>query len=115
MESKSLDKEPDKSPVETKAGNLENASTLYKRVREILDSARARVARSVNTEMVEAYWRFSEAIVEQEQQGKERAGYGVLIKALGARLKAEGLKGFRRRNLQSSAAVTISCFSVIQF
>jgi hypothetical protein len=45
---------------------LENASTLYEQVREILDTARQRVARSVNTEMVRAYWLVGQAIVEHE-------------------------------------------------
>ncbi len=69
-------------------------------MREILDAARTRVARSVNSEMVRAYWHIGQAIVEHEQQGKERAGYGEqLIESLAARLRAEKLKGFGRRNL----------------
>jgi predicted nuclease of restriction endonuclease-like (RecB) superfamily len=41
-----------------------------------------------------------QAIVEDEQQGEERAGYGEqIIQLLSARLEAEGLKGFGRRNL----------------
>ncbi len=96
MESESQDK----SLVETEAGSLETASTLYEQVREILDAARARVARSVNTEMVRAYWLVGKAIVEHEQQGKERADYGKqLVESLAARLKAERLKGFQARNL----------------
>ena len=43
---------------------------LYARLREILDEGRSRVARSVNSEMVRAYWKIGEAIVEQEQCGK---------------------------------------------
>ncbi len=78
----------------------ENSARLFERVREILDSAKSNVARSVNTEMVRAYWLIGQAIVEDEQQGKERADYGEqIIKSLAARLKAEGLKGFQARNL----------------
>ena len=80
--------------------NLAETSSLYEQVREILDAARTRVARSVNSEMVSAYWQIGQVIVEHEQQGKERASYGEqLIESLAARLKAEGLKGFGRRNL----------------
>lgn len=69
-------------------------------MREILDAARRQVARSVNSEMVRAYWLIGQAIVEDEQQGKERADYGEqLIKSLAARLKAEGLRGFGLNNL----------------
>ncbi len=79
---------------------LAETSRLFERVREILDSARSNVARSVNTEMVRAYWLIGQAIVEDEQQGEERASYGEqIIESLAARLKAEGLKGFGRRNL----------------
>ena len=81
-------------------GGLAENSRLFERVREILDAARSNVARSVNTEMVRAYWQIGQAIVEDEQQGEERAGYGEqIIQSLSGRLKAEGLKGFGRRNL----------------
>lgn len=79
---------------------LAEDSRLFERVREILDSARSNIARSFNTEMVRSYWQIGQAIVEDEQQGEERAGYGEqIIQSLSAQLKAEGLKGFGRRNL----------------
>lgn len=63
---------------------------LYERVRAILDEGRARVARSVNSEMVRAYWLIGEAIVQHEQQGQERADYGArLIESLAERLRAD--------------------------
>ena len=80
--------------------NLAENSRLFERVREILDAARRTVARSVNSEMVEAYWRIGAAIVEQEQKGSERAGYGEsLIEDLSKRLRAAKLKGFDKSNL----------------
>lgn len=80
--------------------NLKNPTALFERVREILESAKSNVARSVNTEMVRAYWMIGQAIVEDEQQGETRAGYGEqIIELLASRLKAEGLKGFGRNNL----------------
>ena len=86
--------------VKAEQKNLAENSRLFERVREILDAAKSNVARSVNTEMVRAYWQVGQAIVEDEQQGEERAGYGEqIIESLSARLKAEGLKGFGRRNL----------------
>jgi predicted nuclease of restriction endonuclease-like (RecB) superfamily len=79
---------------------LAENSRLFERVREILNGARSNVARSVNTEMVRSYWLIGQAIVEDEQQGAERAGYGEqIVESLAARLKAEGLKGFQARNL----------------
>jgi len=69
-------------------------------VRAILDGARNRAARSVNSEMVRAYWQIGQAIVEHEQAGKERADYGTrLVEELAARLKADGAKGFSKNNL----------------
>lgn len=80
--------------------DLPENSRLFERVREILDAARSNVARSVNTEMVRAYWLIGQAIVQDEQQGTKRAGYGEqIIESLTARLKSAGLKGFGGRNL----------------
>ena len=40
---------------------------LYERIAAILDEARSRVARTVNTAMVQAYWLVGREIVEVEQ------------------------------------------------
>ena len=45
------------------------ASRLHDRIREILESARASVARSVNTTQVVANWLIGREIVEEEQRG----------------------------------------------
>lgn len=75
-------------------------SNLYEKVRAILEEARARVVRTVNTEMVRAYWLIGQAIVEQEQKGRGRADYGErLIESLAERLIKEFGKGFQPRNL----------------
>ena len=54
---------------------------LFDRVREILDSARANIARTVNTTQVVANWLIGREIVEEEQKGKQRAGYGERVVA----------------------------------
>lgn len=73
---------------------------LYEQVRQILDAAKSRAARSISSEMVAAYWHIGQAIVEREQAGEARAGYGErLIEMLSVQMKAEGLKGFGRNNL----------------
>ena len=91
--------EKDKNLMRQASSEIE-VGNLFQKVREILDAARARVARSINSEMVQAYWHIGQAIVEREQEGKERADYGKrLVELLSERLKAEGLKGFGRRNL----------------
>ena len=74
---------------------------LYQRVADILSDSRARVARSVNTEMVNAYWRIGREIVEVEQFGQERAGYGALVMdRLARRLRLGGAKGLGVVNLR---------------
>ena len=87
-----------------KAQGQEKVSTspsLYGRVREILESARAGVARSVNTAQVVANWLIGREILEEEQRGKARAGYGArLLSGLAVRLKADFGAGYTARNLR---------------
>jgi predicted nuclease of restriction endonuclease-like (RecB) superfamily len=72
----------------------------YEQIRAILSEARARAHRAINTAMVAAYWEIGRVIVEQEQQGQQRAEYGqALIVELSSRLKVEFGKGFDRSNL----------------
>jgi predicted nuclease of restriction endonuclease-like (RecB) superfamily len=68
---------------------------LYSRIREILDSARSHVARSVNSTQVAANWLIGREIVEEEQKGQRRANYGVgLMKELSRRLTRDYGRGF---------------------
>jgi hypothetical protein len=79
-----------------------SADQLYQRVAEILEQARGQVARTVNTVMVHACWHIGREIVEVEQAGEQRAGYGEeVIGRLSARLKKVFGKGFSERNLLS--------------
>lgn len=76
-------------------------SALYQSVRDILDGAKTRAARSINVEMTRAYWLIGQAIVEHEQGGQQRADYGTqLLQSLSKRLSADGLKGFNLTNLK---------------
>ena len=75
---------------------------LYARIREILESARSNVARSVNTTQVIANWLIGREIVEEEQKGKARADYGArLLRGLAERLTKDVGRGFTLRNLES--------------
>ena len=75
---------------------------VYERIRQILESARIGVARSVNTTQVVANWLIGREIVEEEQRGQKRAGYGEqLIEELSGRLQAEFGRGFAVRNLET--------------
>ncbi len=74
---------------------------LYERIASILDEARSRVARTVNTAMVHAYWLIGREIIEVEQHGAERAGYGEgLMVGAAARLTAKFGKGFSLASLK---------------
>jgi predicted nuclease of restriction endonuclease-like (RecB) superfamily len=76
-------------------------SSVYTRIRQILESARATAVRSVNTAQVMANWLIGREIVEEEQRGKRRAGYGQqLLQDLSSRLTAELGKGFSVDNLE---------------
>lgn len=54
-------------------------SQLTREILEIVRHARAGAYRAVNAAMVEAYWQIGRRIVEVEQQGRARAGYGPEI------------------------------------
>lgn len=74
---------------------------LFDRVRVILESARSNIARTVNTTQVVANWLIGREIVEEEQQGKRRAGYGAeLLRELAARLKTDFGSGYGVDNLE---------------
>jgi predicted nuclease of restriction endonuclease-like (RecB) superfamily len=68
---------------------------------ELVSSARVAAARSVNALMTASYWEIGRRIIEAEQKGKRRAGYGEqLIELLSADLTNEFGRGFSRQNLQ---------------
>ncbi|MHB1359787.1 MAG: PDDEXK nuclease domain-containing protein [Rhodocyclaceae bacterium] len=74
---------------------------IYGRVREILEAARSNIARTVNTTQVIANWLIGREIVEEEQKGKRRAGYGAALLAdLAVRLKMEFGAGYGVDNLE---------------
>jgi predicted nuclease of restriction endonuclease-like (RecB) superfamily len=85
--------------VSALAKRKENA--IYGRIREILESARAGVARTVNTTQVMANWLIGREIVEEEQRGKKRADYGrELLRQLSGRLRKEFGAGFSVDSLE---------------
>ena len=69
---------------------------------ELLDAARLAAARSVNALMTASYWEIGRRIVEAEQQGKRRAGYGEqLIARLSSDLTSRFGRGFGVNNLEN--------------
>lgn len=74
---------------------------VYQRILDELQKARVQVVRSINTAMVQSYWKIGREIVEEELQGKQRADYGdALIHKLSERLTADFGRGFTVTNLK---------------
>jgi predicted nuclease of restriction endonuclease-like (RecB) superfamily len=73
---------------------------LFSQVVELLQNARQQVLRTVNSTMVYTYFEIGRIIVEEEQNGKDRAEYGKqLLKGLSEQLTNEFGKGFSVENL----------------
>jgi predicted nuclease of restriction endonuclease-like (RecB) superfamily len=67
---------------------------------ELLKHARRTAARSINAVMTATYWEIGRRIVEFEQRGKSRAGYGeALVDRLAEDLTSRFGRGFARSNL----------------
>ncbi|WP_278626460.1 PDDEXK nuclease domain-containing protein [Parabacteroides gordonii] len=75
--------------------------SLVERIELLITEARKRVISTVNTTMVYTYFEIGRMIVEEEQNGEERAEYGkMLIKNLSIYLTSRFGKGFSARNLE---------------
>ena len=72
---------------------------------ELLGAARRASARAVNVVMTTTYWEVGRRIVEFEQGGKQRAGYGdEIVTKLSEDLTARFGRGFGRANLYQMRA-----------
>lgn len=79
----------------------EKPNSLFDRVVGILEEARSNVVRTVNSNMVVAYWLIGREIVQELQGGEERAGYGKqVIEGLSTLLMGRYGKGFSVTTLQ---------------
>jgi len=75
---------------------------LYADIKSILEQARNNAVRAVNFAMVIAYWEIGKRIVEDEQQGMKRAGYGEsILLGLSKKLITDFGKGFSVVNLEN--------------
>lgn len=74
---------------------------LYGNIKHVIEEARNTVYRAANFAMVQSYWHIGKLIIEEEQNGKQRAAYGTqIIEALAIRLTSEYGKGFTVTNLK---------------
>ncbi len=97
-----MKKPPRKKAVAvTKPSSASHENALFARVVDIIEAARGHVSRSVNTATVQAYWLIGREIVEVEQHGEKRAGYGdEVIERLAQRLTGSIAQGFGARTLR---------------
>ncbi len=74
---------------------------IYFEIKEALIHSRNQAYTAVNFTMVQAYWQIGRIIVEHEQKGNLRSGYGKsVLQELSNRLTEEFGKGFSVRTLQ---------------
>ena len=70
-------------------------SFLYKKAISIIDTGRQKIIESIYNESTKSYYLLGKLIIEEEQNGKDRADYGKkLIKNLSKKLTAKYGKGF---------------------
>lgn len=97
-----MKKKPASAGEMDKSGENEIAiasEELISSIRPLIEQAKARVAQSVNSELVMLYWRISRRISE-DLPAESRAGYGAkVVELVSKRLTAEYGKGFRRSNV----------------
>ncbi len=76
-------------------------ASLVDNLGELIRQARLKALRAVDTAQVQTCWQIGRHIVEFEQEGARRAGYGKqLLATLAKILKAEFGKGFDASNLR---------------
>ncbi len=79
-----------------------STTRFFTEISALLQQGRNKAYRSVNAIMVETYWQMGKRIVEEEQQGQNRAGYGdFLITNLSRHLSATFGNGFSEANLRN--------------
>ncbi|ATA72079.1 hypothetical protein CGC49_01345 [Capnocytophaga sp. H4358] len=75
--------------------------TYIAEIKNILSQARQRAYTAINSVMVEAYWLIGRRIVEEEQNGENRAEYGKeVLQTLSIALTNEFGKGYSYRTLR---------------
>lgn len=81
----------------TKSSNYQN---LFQKVSNLLEEARRKTVRQINTVIIETYWMIGKLIVEEEQRGRDKAKYGeeLMIRLSNDLTKRFG-KGFSKSNL----------------
>lgn len=81
---------------------MRELTRLHADIKTILEQARSKARSAVNAAMVEAYWLIGQRIVQEEQQGQQKAQYGTRLLENLSRALTESLgKGFSYANLRN--------------
>lgn len=82
--------------------DLTKLDELFLSISNHIVIARKSIMRTIDIEMVKAYWLSGHDIVEAEQRGEKRADYGLaVLKKLSSRLQKEFGRGFSESNLKN--------------
>ena len=85
--------------------DTQRLGTLVEAIAAQIEQARGQVRQAVNAAMVQSYWHIGRLIVEDEQQGQQRAEYGKQqLQGLSKQLTERLGKGFDVRNLRNMRA-----------
>ena len=85
---------------ETAMNKIQKPDTLFNKITSIIEQTRQKAATAVNLAMVYTYFEIGRYIVEDEQQGEQRAEYGKsVLKELSERLTEKFGTGFSAENL----------------
>lgn len=88
-----------------KEQNLQPKQALYHSIAKIIVDSKSNLYRTTNTILLNMYWEIGKLIVQDEQNGEKRAGYGKqILKNLANQLSLEFGKGFNERNLNNMRA-----------
>ena len=85
---------------EREVENNNSEFSFVSEIKQIINEGRKSAYTAVNSVMIAVYWNVGKRIVEQEQNGKNRAEYGKhLIEILAFELTKEFGQSFNKRNL----------------
>ena len=82
--------------------NQPTKNSIYNDIKNLIIQAKSKVYKTINSTMTQIYWNIGRRIVEEEQEGQERAKYGkALLKNLSKELTKEFGKGYSEDNLKN--------------
>ena len=82
--------------------NIKEQTNFYQEIKNLLQNAKNRIYSNINSTMTQTYWLIGQRIVEEEQNGENRATYGqALIENLAIELTNEFGKGYSKDNLKN--------------